>query len=467
MKRIGYLSSRGRQGSVLILSLIFIVMLSAMAVALATMSGSNVQIAENHRKMEDTRGCAESGLEVIRYWMSKIEMSGKTERAQRFDLLASNLASVLSAAGITNIIPAYSSGSTITMSNVPLCTSRNQSFSAVLTKLSDSNVRLDVTGYEGPSGDRVSRTIRSEFVFEEQAHTVFDFGVASKGPLVMSGNVEIVGVNVAVESNAYIESMNTLVALSMSGKSEIAGNVKIANPSAAPFLGSNASVGGKTGADAMQNIEIGASPSDFPEMAPAVFYSYATNVLTPSVDLKKAATLTNIRIPAGMNPKFSGNATLKGVVLIEAPNVVEFTGGASITGVIVTNGDRTDDSGANQLIFRGHVAGLSVALLPQEPQFSGLQSQTGTFIIAPGFSLSFGGTFDAIGGAIAANGIEFFGNAGGMIQGSVINYANKETKVWGNSSLMFNRSGLTEVPAGFVPEIILQYDPSAYSEVLL
>jgi len=466
MKRVGYLSSRGRQGSVLILSLIFIVMLSAMAVALATMSGSNVQVAENHRRLEDTRACAESGLEVIRYWMSKVEMSGSTEPSQRFGLMANSLQSSLSDAGITNVVPVHS-GSTITITNVPLCTSRNQSFSAVLTKISDDHVRLDVTGYEGPIGDRVSRTIRSEFVFEEQAHTVFDFGVASKGPLVMSGNVEIVGVNVAVESNAYIESMNTLVALSMSGKSEIAGNVKIANPSAAPFLGSNASVGGKTGADAMQNIEIGASPSDFPEMEPAVFYSYATNVLTPSVDLKKAVTLTNIRIPAGMNPKFSGNATLKGVVLIEAPNVVEFTGGASITGVIVTNGSPTDDSGANQLIFRGHVAGLSVALLPQEPQFSGLQSQTGTFIIAPGFSVSFGGTFDAIGGAIAANGIEFFGNAGGMIQGSVINYANKETKVWGNSSLMFNRSGLTEVPAGFVPEIILRYEPSTYSEVVL
>jgi hypothetical protein len=37
----------------------------------------------------------------------------------------------------------------------------------------------------------------------------------------------------------------------------------------------------------------------------------------------------------------------------------------------------------------------------------------------------------------------------------------------GNSDLQFNRSGLTEVPAGFVPELIMQYDPSNYSEVLL
>jgi hypothetical protein len=283
--------------------------------------------------------------------------------------------------------------------------------------------------------------------------------------LSLSGNIDLSGVNIDIESNAYIESMNTLLALSMSGNSQIAGNVKIVNPLAIPFLGSKAAVGGDTGADAMKHIEIGVPAVDFPEMIPAVFYSYATNVLTTSVDLNKDVTLTNIRIPAGMNPKFSRQATLKGVVLVESPNIVEFTGGVNIMGVIVTNGSPTDDSGTNQLIFRGHVAGLSVALLPQELQFAGLHSQTGTFIIAPGFSVSFGGTLDTLGGAIAANGVEFFGNAGGTIRGSVINYADKAMMLWGNTSIMFNRSGITEAPAGFVPEIILEYDPDSYSEI--
>jgi hypothetical protein len=37
----------------------------------------------------------------------------------------------------------------------------------------------------------------------------------------------------------------------------------------------------------------------------------------------------------------------------------------------------------------------------------------------------------------------------------------------GNSDLLFNRSGLDEVPAGFVPDIVLNYDRSSYSEVAL
>lgn len=85
--------------------------------------------------------------------------------------------------------------------------------------------------------------------------------------------------------------------------------------------------------------------------------------------------------------------------------------------------------------------------------------------MAPGFHVSFGGSFDALSGAIAANGIEFYGNAGGTINGSIINYSDEEMTLKGNSDLYFNRSGLTEAPAGFVPEIILQYNPDSYSEI--
>jgi hypothetical protein len=90
----------------------------------------------------------------------------------------------------------------------------------------------------------------------------------------------------------------------------------------------------------------------------------------------------------------------------------------------------------------------------------------GTFVLAPGFNVSFGGSFDALCGAIAANGIEFYGNAGGQIQGSIINYSSEEMTLSGNSDLYFNRSGLDEVPAGFVPQIVLEFDGSTYSEVI-
>ncbi len=84
MKRAKNLSRGNRQGSTLILTLIFLMMFSALAAAMATMSGANVQVANNHRKLDNTRACAESGLEVMRYWIDKVALSGTIPTSQRF-----------------------------------------------------------------------------------------------------------------------------------------------------------------------------------------------------------------------------------------------------------------------------------------------------------------------------------------------------------------------------------------------
>jgi hypothetical protein len=135
--------------------------------------------------------------------------------------------------------------------------------------------------------------------------------------------------------------------------------------------------------------------------------------------------------------------------------------------VIVTNGDPTDNSAANSLQFTGNVTGHPITQLPQQPQFEGLHGKTGTFIMAPGFHVGFGGSFTTLSGAIAANGIELWGNAGGTINGSIVNYSDAQMTLQGNTDLYFNRSGLEEVPTGFVPELVLHYDPSSYAEVVL
>lgn len=155
------------------------------------------------------------------------------------------------------------------------------------------------------------------------------------------------------------------------------------------------------------------------------------------------------------------------MVYIETPNIVTFTGTADVMAIIVGDGNRTDNSGTNQINFLGNVHSLPVSDLPYEAQFEGLHDETGTFVMAPGFRISFGGSFDTLSGVIAGNGIDFFGNAGGTINGSIINYFGEEVSLSGDSNLYFNRSGIDKVPAGFVPEIVLDYNPDSYSEVIL
>jgi hypothetical protein len=97
-------------------------------------------------------------------------------------------------------------------------------------------------------------------------------------------------------------------------------------------------------------------------------------------------------------------------------------------------------------------------------QFGFLQDQTGTLILAPGFSIRFGGDFSTVNGVIAASGIEFQGNAGGVINGSVINYSDACMTLDGNTDLIFNRSGTKKNPAGFEPQLNLQLASGGYYE---
>jgi hypothetical protein len=265
---------------------------------------------------------------------------------------------------------------------------------------------------------------------------------------------------VSVESDVYIVSENSNLALEIIGNSSIAGDVHICNPAATVDLqGGKASIGGETGDAALDHVIRGMDEVEFPVPNPGYFEHYVVGDINyPSTE----TTFENIRIPPNTNPSFSGGVTLTGIVFIETPNIVTFTGHVNIIGIIVGNGDITDDSGTNRIDFLGTVNSSPVSNLPEE--FGGLRDEIGTFIMAPGFSASFQGDFETINGAIAANGIEFSGNAGGTIEGSVLNYADTSMDLSGNNDLFFNRWANSEIPAGFEPEIVLKYDPASYSE---
>jgi Tfp pilus assembly protein PilX len=457
-------SNRKHKGIALLMSMIFLAILSAWAASIYSISGVNLQVAYNHHNANNAFACAESGLEIMRYWLNTASIPGTTSVSQRYDSLVDSLENNLTARSITNI-GLTRNGSTVTISPVDLNMAKGESFYATITALDTETMQINVTGTVGS----FNRTIRVNYQFGQRAHTVFDYGIATKGPLRLTGHADLDGVNLSVESNVYIESADSILALSLTGNSQIAGDVAIANPLATVHLqGGHAGIGGETGQDAIDNhVTIGDPPTEFPTPVPTYFEQYIVNDVNSSTDTSLDATFENIRIVAGTNPSFSGNVTLNGIVFIETPNIVTFSGGATITGIIVGDGDINNDNPTNQISFLGTVSSYPVSNLPDEPQFTDVRNETGTFLMAPGFAASFGGNFTELSGAIAANGIDFFGNAGGIINGSIINYSNTETILSGDTDLQFNHSGTVRIPAGFVPEIILRYQPTSYSEVVL
>ena len=60
------------RGAVLVLAMIFLVIFSALAVAMATVSGSNVQVASNQHKVNGALHAAQSGLECAKYMVKTV-----------------------------------------------------------------------------------------------------------------------------------------------------------------------------------------------------------------------------------------------------------------------------------------------------------------------------------------------------------------------------------------------------------
>ena len=453
------LAVRQRQhGIVLILTMILLVVFASLAVSMTTLSDTNLQIANNQRQGDYARYATESGVEILRFWLSKITLSGNISPQ---DYLTEVHSFLLTDCDLPTS-PTLTL-STITLPSVSLDSQNGQTFSASLILFDTETLRMTITGeYNG-----ITRTIQTDYDFGHRANSVFNFGVASRGPLSLSGNILLDGLNIAVESNAYIESLSDPLALSIIGNSQIGGTVKITNPLAIVDLkGGKAGIGGLTGQDAIdKNVKIGVPDVEFPEPITSTFEAYASNVMDASTDTTADATYDNLRIPQGLNPHFSGNVELRGVIFIETPNVVTFTGSVDVTGLIVGDGDWTDNSKTNQINITGNMTGHPITDLPAEAQFLDLEKETGTFIMAPGFGVSIGGSFSMISGSIAANGVDFFGNAGGTINGSVINYSDEPMNLSGNSDLLFNRSGLEDIPSGFVPQTILYYDSTSYREI--
>lgn len=459
VKKIIY---RNKNGAALIISMIFVLLFSAFAVGLSSMCTTNVQIADNQRNANRARASAESGLEVIRLWMSNVSIPGDTLANQKFDLIATSLNLI---ALETSNVYTQSYSSHITIPSVNL-SSADRSFTAVITPLPSADnpetFEVAVTGNYGS----ITREIKADYEFGERASAIFDYGIGSKGPLSLSGNIDLEGINVSVEANVYIESPDDILALSIIGNSNIAGDVQIVNPIADVYLqGGQASIGGETGQEAIDNhVTIGVPPTDFPIPNPSYFEQYVTNIIDSSTDTTADATYENVRIVAGTNPNFTGHTTLEGIVYIKTPNVVTFAGNVDITGIIVGDGDYQDDTGTNQINITGSVVSYPVTNLPDDPNFTDIKNEEGTFILAPGFKTSFGGNFNTLNGTIASNGVDFYGNAGGTIKGTIVNYSDEEMTLSGNSDLYFNRSGTTSSPAGFIPEIVLQYEPFSYTE---
>jgi len=450
-----------RKGIVLIVAMIFTLIFSALAVSMATMSGTNVQIASNHHKVNCALGSAASGLEVERHWLSTIAMPSSTPPANYFSTIVSNLQSNMDANSISNITLENDG----TILPVTLDSSTGQTFCGQMNIYPSNPNILQVfsTGGDG----QITRTIKVEFDIEPYKHPIFNYGLATKGPLNYTGNPTTTGVNSNWEADIYIESTGSDTALSVAGNTNFDGNIMIGNPDAEASFGGDILIDGDHGQAAIDNhVFVGVDPVDFPEPDTACFGPYATgDVIDSSTDLGTYTNiLVNCSIAAGTNPTFPKSVIIQGILLIESPNVVTFTRNVALQGIIVGEGDVEADPATDRIDVLGNFASGSY---PAGVEFDAIRSEVGSSIVAPGFAMSFQGNFSTLEGIVAVSGVHFSGNVNAQIKGTIMNYSDDPMVIEGNATMNFDREATTKVPAGFDTLRVLTYNPSSYDEFAL
>jgi hypothetical protein len=447
-----------RQGAVLIISMIFVLIFSALAVSMATLSGTNAQLASNQHKVDCAIASTESGQEAMRYWLTRVEIPSSTPPSNYFGTIVSTLQNDLTDNNILNIT-VHNDGS---ITPVVLDSASGQGFEGeILIDANDTNVlQVFTTG----GGSEITRTIKIHYDIEPYEYPIFDFGMATKGPVHFLGNPTVRGINSNSEADIFIDSQNNNLAMLVTGNTNFDGDISIANSTANVDFWGDVQIGGDTGQTAIDNhVTIGNETPEFPVPDTQHFQQYATgDVIDSSTDLSNSMTLTNATIQAGTNPNFEGNIIIEGILYIEQPNIVTFNGNVDSKGMIVAEGD-PNNPGTNSMTFLGNFATNPV---PPGVQFDAIRQETGSSILAPAFAVTFAGNFSALSGVMAVSGAHFSGNVNAIVEGTIINYSDNPTTIMGNATLNFDRSDNITVPAGFDTHRILTYNPSSYEELV-
>ena len=458
-------------GFALIMAMIFLAVFAALGVSMASMSSSNVQIAKNQHEANKALVNALSGLEFVRKNFEGLDITWPDRLTGLEPVLQSRLA------GMTGVdVSIDDADGLLKITDVMLDSQSNQRFSVSIGYFIDyddnmmEKLRVDVLGKNGD----IYKSVQADYRFRDGGHSVFDFAVATKGPLSMVGQAEIDGTAtdealVIVQASVYIEGVpgNDGDSFAITNNASVAGQVDIYDPNASYDIGNKAVVGGGApGSDEM--VDVGVEFVEFPLPYPETFEQYATGIIIDSTNKSSFSNHTvfeNVTIAAGTDFTFASQTTIKGVLYIKSPNKINFAGQLTVQGIIVCEGDVTEDNSADTLKFSGQVIVSSVETLPEE--YGDLRQETGTFLLAPGFSADFSGQANFINGTIAANGISFSGQAGGVINGTIINYSHDTMVMSGQSVLNFDRTGSEQRSAGFLPYSQLEFLPETYQEFSL
>jgi hypothetical protein len=450
--------AHNNRGVAYYISLLSLGVLTSIGVTMHFLSSSEFEKSDNYQEFTTARLSAESGLDAILYHLMRLRVPESTTPStyptEMIKYLPSGLGATAQTIGESNYL---------VVPRTYFDTDKSYALTVRMVSKADSpttyGLEMISTGYHGTTTRRISLMMDVHL----QRALVFDYGIATKGPLAVFGSSRVLGMNYPEEGS--IMSATELVGVdnvTLSGSATVSGDVFAAGDTGNIVVdGNSVSIAGTTDSvERLKHCHEQVEMPDFPELETAEIISLATGTYDPD-----ASVLKNVKIPANTNPTISKDITINGVLYIEAPNVVHMSGKVDLNGIIVTSGGSAHSITDCQIIFSGQVAAKGVENLPDEPDYDKVKNKTGTFILAEGFHTTFTGRVDAINGSIASDKLTFTGTAEGVIKGSVIGLKDGlYNDVGGNVDIYIDKENADEKPAGFKPSYGFEPDWSTYNE---
>jgi len=449
-------SGSARRGVALLVTLLFLALFAALAATVALSAAGGLFAARNRRESQQAAALAETGLQLVQRELGGLSVPGTGSAADLHEAVADHLRTVWASSSMVDAEGIASSAAAVDCP--PLVLTRTDGRQGAVHLLiaaaggaaDDTTLMIRSTGEFGGA----CRTVFYNLTVQRGRTVLADYGIASKSPVQITGDPVITGLNDPAEASILSASYSTNQPIRLTGNSVVSGDVAVCNPDAEIVKRGHPAVGGAE--------RIGAPEPEWPQVDPSIFRPYANNVYSGngSGDL----LLSNIRIPAGTNPNFSGNTVICGVVYVESPNRVTFSGNTVLVGTIVCEPPAVDSLRNNQVKFTGNLVTQGVECLPDIPAYHGLRDLTGSFLLAPGYSAQFSGNFSTVNGCMVASEFKFTGNAGGVVRGGVVNLRDSSFQIDGNARITIDRARAVENPAGLTVSHRLVCLSGSYSE---
>jgi len=447
-------SFRNRRGITSVIAMLFLVLIGTLALGFYTSVTTATALAKNDRRTAKALMAAESGIQFMRNRLAHTTIPPNTQSAQLLNELENDLRNDDVILGNLLGAPMVRQGNVLTIPMIVTDSLENSGFTVTLTDIGAvGEIVCTVKGRSGGGAAVSQKGVRLDFTRQPIETNIYDNAVAAKGKLVMQKG-SITGVS-GVSSDAIIKIMSaqgTNGAIVMSGGTigSVAGGELgvtidvdhngLADSTATTISGG--SVHGTSNITTIKNnyVKLVGAP-EFPVVDTTQFAAYASNTYSG----QKAGTMKNVRIPAGTNPKFTGNVTIQGIMYIESPNNVQFQGNSEMQGFIVF--ENANSSAVNVISASGN---FTYGNLPAAAEFDSLRAIKGISMLAPTASLQLSGSVDSqIRGNMILGNFRNVGSADVQIEkGSIITMdTSVDSAVFNGKTVKFMSTGATNQPS--------------------